>query len=379
MTIRKTDLNVFRFLKEPEDLLNKKLEDHRTFSAIMFFMAAMIGTWHWVWDYVTDPIGAQHTIGLRLVFLSLIVYSIAFTHIKNRRFLEFTSVMAGLLLLVNYVAILNRLDTGMVYGIGGFVFFLFLPLLMFQGFSVRVNMFSTFLFAGLPHVLALIGFAQNFEHAQYAVLIWPAAIAMMLTHYAFVLNYRFRYDSEAALEFASNTDPLTGVSNRRHFMPMVRREIERSQRFQHPVSLIVLDIDNFKSINDFHGHSTGDAAICALANICRKMARQIDYVARLGGDEFAILLLEIGADDALAVAERIRSAIENTTIKSLDCEDVHFTVSIGVAEQPLDNLSEEGLIELADAAMYRAKASGRNRIEYTPTNVQPPLQASLMS
>lgn len=371
MTILKKDLNIFRFLKEPEDLLNKKLEDHRTFSAIMFFMAAMIGTWHWVWDYVTDPIGAQHTIGLRLVYLSLIIYSIAFMHIKNRRFLEVTSVTAGLLLLVNYVAILNRLETGMVYGIGGFVFFLFLPLLMFQGFSVRVNIFGTFLFAGLPHILALIGFARNFEHAQYAVLIWPAAIAMMLTHYAFVLNYRFRFDSEAALELASNTDPLTGVGNRRHFMPMVRREIARSHRFEHPVSLIVLDIDNFKSINDFYGHSTGDAAICALANICRKTARQIDFVARLGGDEFAILLLEVGLDDALTIANRIRAAVENTTIKSLDCEEVHFTVSLGVAEQPQDNLSEEWLIELADAAMYRAKSSGRNCVGSAPMEEQP--------
>lgn len=367
--------HIFSFLSESEDLLNKKLEDHRTFSALMFLMTAMIGTSHWVWDYVTDPIGAQNTIGLRLMFLSLIVYSYAFMHIKNRRFLEFTSVTVGLLLLINYVEILNELDTGMVYGIGGFVFFLFLPLLMFQGFSVRVNIITTFLFAVFPQILALVGIAHNFEHAQYAVLIWPAAIAMMLTHYAFVLNYRFRFDSEAALEFASNTDPLTGVSNRRHFMPMLRQEIARSHRFKHPVSLIVLDIDNFKTINDFHGHSTGDAAICALANVCRKMARQIDYVARLGGDEFAILLLEIGVDDALTVANRIRFAIESTPIKSLNCEEVHFTVSIGVAEQPADNSSEEWLIELADAAMYRAKSSGRNCVECTPTTYSQTSQA----
>jgi len=355
-------------------MLNKKLEDHRTFSAIMFFMTAMIGTSHWVWDYVTDPIGAKHTIGLRLIFLSLIAYSYAFMHVKNRRVLEFASVMAGLLLLINYVEILNRLHTGMIYGIGGFVFFLFLPLLMFQGFSIRVSIISTFLFAGFPQVLALMGVAHHFEHAQYAVLIWPAAIAMMLTHYAFVLNYRYRFDSEAALELASNTDPLTGVGNRRHFMPMVRREIARSQRFQHPVSLIVLDIDNFKSINDFYGHSTGDAAICALANVCRKMARQMDFVARLGGDEFAILLLEIGVDDALAVADRVRTAIESTVIKSHECQEVRFTVSIGVAEQPKGNTSEELLMELADAAMYHAKSSGRNRVERTPTALQPQIQ-----
>lgn len=354
--------NIFSFLTESESLLNKKLEDHRTFSAIMFAMTAIIGCSHWVWDYVTDPIGAQHTIYLRLLFLLLFAYSFAFMHVKSRRVLEFISVMAGLSLLVNYVEILNQLNTGMIYGIGGFVFFLFLPLLMFQGFSIRVSIVSTFLFAAFPQILALLGIAHHFQHAQYAVLIWPAASAMILTHYAFAQNYRFRYDSETALEFASNTDPLTGVSNRRYFVPTIRHELIRSQRFAHPVSLIVLDIDNFKKINDIHGHSTGDAAICALANICRRMARQIDFVARLGGDEFAILLLEVGLEDALTVGERIRVAVENTPVKSFEGMDVKFTVSLGVAQQPTDNTSEEWLIELADAAMYDAKSAGRNRV-----------------
>ncbi|MDE2422521.1 MAG: GGDEF domain-containing protein [Gammaproteobacteria bacterium] len=371
MTKEKKRLGIFSFFSEPENLLQKKLEDHRTFSAIMFAMTALVGTSHWVWDYVTDPIGAQNTIFLRLLFLVLFAYSFAFLHVKSRRALEFASVIIGLLLLINYVEILNRLNTGMVYGIGGFVFFLFLPLLMFQGFSIRVSAISTFLFAAFPQILALLGVAHHFQHAQYAVLIWPAAIAMTLTHYAFAQNYRFRFDSETALEFASNTDPLTGVSNRRYFVPRIRHELIRSQRFEHPVSLIVLDIDNFKRINDVYGHSTGDAAICALANICRKMARQIDFVARLGGDEFAILLLEIGLEDAFVVGERIRVAVENTPIKSFEGMDVKFTVSIGVAQQPTGNMSEEWLIELADAAMYDAKTAGRNRVVSSTRGAHP--------
>jgi diguanylate cyclase (GGDEF)-like protein len=360
MMTEKKKYSLFSFLFESESLLNKKFEDHRIFSAIMFAMAALIGTSHWVWDYVTDPIGAQHTIYLRLLFLVLLAYSFAFMHVKKRRFLELASVTISLLLLFNYVEILNRLNNGRIYGIGGYVFFLFLPLLMFQGFSIRVNIISTFLFAGLPQIFALLGIAHQFQHAQYAVLIWPAAGSMILTHYAFAQNYRHRFDSEIALKFASNTDPLTGVSNRRYFVPTIRHELIRSQRFGHPVSLIVLDIDNFKTINDIHGHSAGDAAICALANICRKTARQIDFVARLGGDEFAILLLEVGLDDAIAVGERIRLAVENTPVKSFEGFEVKFTVSIGVAEQPTDNMSEEWLIELADSAMYDAKEAGRN-------------------
>lgn len=351
-----------RFLTEPEPLLVKKWEDQRQFCSIMFVMPAAVGVSHWIWDHVTDPIGARDTIWLRLLFLSSLTFPFAFKYIKNRHFLTFASVLLGMIGLFVFVLILNRINNGMIYGIGGFTFFLFLPLLMFQGFSVRINILSTFLYAAFPQLLAVVGIAQGFQHAQYAVLIWPAAIAMMLAHYAFAQNYRIRYESEVNLELISNTDPLTGVSNRRHFMPIIRKEIDRSQRFKHPISLIVLDIDNFKKINDQYGHLAGDAAICTLANICRTMARQIDIVARLGGDEFAILLLEVDLENALTIAERIRQAVEKNPIESFDSARINFTVSIGVAEQSQENLSEEWLIEQADAAMYQAKIAGRNRI-----------------
>lgn len=351
-----------RFLTEPEPLLVKKWEDQRHFCSIMFVMPAAVGVSHWIWDHVTDPIGARDTIWLRLLFLSSLTFTFAFKYIKNRHFLTFASVVLGMVGLFVFVLILNRINNGMIYGIGGFTFFLFLPLLMFQGFSVRINILSTFLYAAFPQLLAVVGIAQGFQHAQYAVLIWPAAIAMMLAHYAFAQNYRIRYESEVNLELISNTDPLTGVSNRRHFMPIIRKEIDRSQRFKHPISLIVLDIDNFKKINDQYGHLAGDAAICTLANICRTMARQIDIVARLGGDEFAILLLEVDLEKALTIAERIRQAVEKNPIESFDSARINFTVSIGVAEQSQENLSEEWLIEQADAAMYQAKIAGRNRI-----------------
>lgn len=351
-----------RFLAEPEPLLAKKWEDLRFFCSLMFIMPAIIGVSHWVWDYVTDPIGARDTFWLRLLFLSSLTFPFAFKYIKSRHLLTFASVVFGLIGLFVYVLILNRIHNGMIYGIGGFTFFLFIPLLMFQGFSVRVNIFSTFIYAAFPQLLAVIGISEGFLHAQYAVLIWPAALAMMLAHYAFAHNYRIRYESEVSLERISNTDPLTGVSNRRHFMQMIRKELTRSQRFKPPISLIVLDIDNFKTINDRYGHSAGDAVICALANICRITARQIDIVARLGGDEFAILLLEVDGENALTIAERIRTATANSPIKSFRDQEISFTVSVGVAEQPLENNSEEWLIERADAAMYQAKVAGRNRI-----------------
>lgn len=362
MQMPKLSFRLFSFLFESEELLKQKLEDHRYFSATMYVMTACVGFSHWIWDYITDPVGAQHTIGLRLIFLTLLAFPFAFKYIDSRRTLEFLSFMAGLLLLVNYVEILTRLHTGMIYEIGGFTFFLFLPLLIFQGFSVRMSLVSTFVYAGLPPLLALWGLAPGFDHAHYGVLIWPAAIAMMLAHYANAHNYGRRYDSEHALKLASNTDHLTGVSNRRHFVPLLRSEINRAERFHHPFSLLILDIDWFKDINDTHGHPTGDLVICALADICRNSGRSIDIVARLGGEEFAILLLEIQLPEALAVAERLRTAVERARVRSLDGVEFGFTVSIGVAEQPLGNLSAEKLMDMADDAMYQAKANGRNRV-----------------
>ena len=145
-------------------------------------------------------------------------------------------------------------------------------------------------------------------------------------------------------------------------MPLLRQEIIRGCRLNNRVSLLMLDIDHFKKINDTYGHPTGDLVICKLANICRKESREIDVVARLGGEEFAILLPETDLQVAITVAERIRATIENTSVKSLSDVAFHFTVSIGVAEQPPEDKSEETLIGKADAALYQAKTGGRNKV-----------------
>jgi diguanylate cyclase (GGDEF)-like protein len=335
----------------------------------MFFLTACLGTSLWLWDYVTDPAGAGKTVVPRLFFLSLVVFVPAFKIARNHRILALTSMAATLLLEVLFVEILNRLHTGMTYGIGGFMFFMFAPLLLFAGFSWRLNLCYTLLAAGIPHLLALVDFAQGFQHQHYAVLIWPTAILMTLVHLATATSYLHRYELETALELASNTDPMTGVSNRRHFMPLLRQEIARGQRFEHHASLLMLDIDHFKSVNDTYGHPTGDMVICALADICRGASRAIDVVTRLGGEEFAIMLPDTDTQGALAVAERVRATVERTLMTSLVGVTFRFTVSIGIAEQVPEDTSEDNLIEMADAALYQAKLSGRNRVACLPRRV----------
>lgn len=340
--------------------LDKKLEDHRTFTIITSLIGACMAPSLWIWDFVTDPNGAENTIGLRFMFLFFLASTLGLKYRLGRRFQAALAIATTLSVEVVFVEILNRLDSGMVYGIGGFMYFMVIPMIGFQGLSLAVNVTYTFLAALLPHALALAGVAEGFDHAQYAVLIWPAAILVMLAELAFSFNYLRRYESERALEQASNTDPLTGISNRRHFMPLLRQETLRSRRYQRRISLLMLDIDDFKKINDKYGHPTGDLAIRSVTDICRSTTRVNDAVARLGGEDFAVLLPETGIEQAIAKAEKIRPIVEATQVRSLCGDEFRISVSIGVAEQRLD--AEDNLMSRADAALYLAKATGRNRV-----------------
>ena len=360
-------LQFFKLINEPEELLEEKMNRYRTISGVMFFLLAIQGTFSWIWDYYIDATGAQSTIGLRLCFLCFTFLAFAFKYIRNRKLLEFICLASGLLSQLLFILVMNHLENGMIYILAIFVFFLVFPLFLFQGFSFSANIICTLCFAAFPQLMALIGVAHNFQHPEYVILIWPAAFAMIITHYLSAQNYRLRYESEQALTAASNTDYLTGVSNRRHFMPLLQNEIIRGNRYKRSVCLLMLDIDHFKMVNDTHGHLVGDLVICAVANICRQSARQIDVVARMGGEEFGILLIETELQGALVVAERIRHAVENNLVRSSAGVELFVTVSIGVAQQSIGIESEEKLIELADKALYQAKNSGRNCIVQAQT------------
>lgn len=150
-------------------------------------------------------------------------------------------------------------------------------------------------------------------------------------------------------------DNLTGLLNKRYFYREVNLEIEKFKRFGRPFSLLILDIDHFKGINDSHGHLAGDKVLETVAEILRQLARVYDKVARYGGDEFAVLLSQMPRKEALIVAERLRGAIEQRAI-SYEFGDLgHVTVSIGIATYPIDALDKIGLVRRADQALYVAK------------------------
>jgi diguanylate cyclase (GGDEF)-like protein len=159
----------------------------------------------------------------------------------------------------------------------------------------------------------------------------------------------------------ATVDGMTGLFNRRHFLALADIEWSRYQRHWRPLSLLMLDIDRFKSINDQFGHDIGDHVIVQVADICRRYRRKSDLIARFGGEEFLLLLPETQASEAQAAAERLRRRVERSDL-SIATHTIAATVSIGVALATPNMRTIFDLIKAADHALYVAKNSGRNRV-----------------
>lgn len=168
--------------------------------------------------------------------------------------------------------------------------------------------------------------------------------------------------ANADLEHLARTDPLTALANRRHFMETLEREVDRSQRYRRPLSLVLLDLDHFKKVNDTHGHAAGDDVLKAAAGVLHSVCRDVDLASRIGGEELALILPETDAAGARIVAERVRSRIQAGRHVSTAGEAFQVTASIGIATADANTVSGEALLQSADEALYQAKDGGRNRV-----------------
>jgi diguanylate cyclase (GGDEF)-like protein len=172
------------------------------------------------------------------------------------------------------------------------------------------------------------------------------------------------------LERLATTDSMTGICNRRRFLELGEAEWGRFQRYHRQLSLLVFDIDRFKSINDGYGHDVGDQAIGHVCRLCTENKRAPDTFGRIGGDEFAVLLPETDAEQAAVVAERLRRTVQDTPF-AVDDAVLPLTVSIGAAQAALSQSCFDALMKLADQALYRAKAGGRNQVVFAPGTTGP--------
>jgi len=197
--------------------------------------------------------------------------------------------------------------------------------------------------AGPMEAIWFEGRVQPLEHAVMGedAVLWVAS------------NITASKKLEGLLRMQSETDALSGLANRRKLMNSLTEHFELFARYKTPASVLIFDIDHFKTINDQHGHLAGDKAITVTADVCRRELRATDFPARLGGDEFVVLMPHTSGEMALPIAERLRLRI---------AEQAGATISGGLGEMTPGDLSYEDLLKRADDALYRAKRDGRNRI-----------------
>ncbi len=168
-------------------------------------------------------------------------------------------------------------------------------------------------------------------------------------------------NAEVALERLARTDSLTGLPNRRYFLERAEQELSRSTRYGGPLSILMIDIDHFKAVNDTYGHTTGDLVLQKVAAICRQTLRDIDVVGRLGGEEFAVALPQTDSRQANEVAERLRQCIADTPVSLEHGLPIRVTISIGITTLAGTDTNIDKLLSQADEALYRAKRGGRNQ------------------
>lgn len=188
-------------------------------------------------------------------------------------------------------------------------------------------------------------------------------MAVAISHQAALTIQRVNLLKKARiLEEWAITDSLTGLHNRRHLIDLGELEFQRARRYQHPLSIVMLDVDRFKQVNDTYGHDIGDLVLKTVARSCREQLRNIDVIGRYGGDEFVILLIETNSEAARGVAERVRLHVSGVPSET-DRGPISATVSIGISFLDADTPNLDALLSQADKAMYSAKKAGRNKVK----------------
>lgn len=228
-------------------------------------------------------------------------------------------------------------------------------------FSIPCAIHGLFALGRIPYVLQMHG--QSFDTFNTStlppLLLIESTIALVMMSFGTLMLANEHITNE--LRRLAETDTLTGIFNRRSFMVLLNKALSATRRFESPLSILLVDLDHFKKINDTWGHKQGDVALGHFVTIAMSCLRGEDVLGRMGGEEFAVFLPNTSLGDARAVAERLRARVAAIPL-GIESGPIHITISVGVV-QCRESDTPEDVLHRADSAMYRAKENGRNRVE----------------
>ncbi|MFO7954987.1 GGDEF domain-containing protein [Thioalkalivibrio sp.] len=362
-----------RDLRNPE-YRDALVRDQGAFGAIASAITAAFILLTILMDYAIDPVHFTDAIQLRLAEAAAVLFlAWVFWRWPGSIAARLLFITVPVFVLVTFLETLARLDGGAAYGIGGILyFFIFMPF-MGRPLGLGFNLFALAVVAITPTVLHIFGFVQHLNLAVYHSYVWVAFLpfALILTLVEFL--YWRLYQTRIELSRQASRDHLTGLGNRRYFFEVAPRELATADRTGHPASVLFIDIDHFKRINDKHGHDVGDRALTHVARLLQSSLRQSDLVTRHGGEEFLVWLQGTGPRDAERVANQLRARIEQQPLPDDGSGHgpIPLTVSIGIASRAAgQEKSLDVLLTRADNALSTAKQQGRNRVVVDSTPLQ---------
>lgn len=348
--------------------INAKNDDFCRLSSVTLLMTGLLFNCFIIWDYAVDPVHAGEAVVWRLLGSAILLVTGALGWQDTRALrTRLAAVIAPLCLLAVYIHILGILDNGAVYGVGGFLyFFIFIPFIAFAQ-PLALSIFIQVAIAVFPPLAAQFGLDAGLDWGIYNAYVWlaftPVAVLMLTMDilYLRMVSYRSQALAQAM------KDGLTQVSNRRHFNLTADQRLQQHRARNEPLSLLFIDIDHFKAVNDEYNHAIGDRAIRHVATTLSELIRDQDILGRYGGEEFVVLLTQTDADTARAVAERMRIGIANTplTVAGATHQPIALTISVGIATCAPGfsrHRNLDAFIHDADLALYQAKKQGRNRV-----------------
>ncbi len=323
-------------------------------------------------DGLLDLIAVLAAVHVVVWAMMLVAGLLLRTRAPNSKFFVYLTVQAYSLTIAVFVCLTGAFHSpGWILFLGGGV----LGFLLFGRLATLLGL-GTFVIVVVASIVATqYGFATELAMATrpppvggdaWSAWIWRMAIStavygtLTLSLCAYVIA--LLRDREARLEVLSKTDALTGVTNRRHFMEVVARELARAERYEAPISCVMIDLDHFKKVNDQHGHLVGDRVLVAVTDAIGRSVRESDYVARYGGEEFVILLPATDVAGARELAERCRSTVATTQVADR-AGPLSVTASMGISSFEKGNIGTvDELLNAADRALYDAKKRGRNQV-----------------